>query len=608
MGRGYSTSRASSAWGIEEVLSTKEITMGSITAREAQVVEEVSIDELWRHTSYIAKEDRLSGSEGEARAIRYFKDLMEGFGYEVKILEIENFISLPMRASIKVISPEVRELSCITHSFSLSTPPEGLEAELIYTCKADDLQIKGKIVLCEGIATPGGCWKMEQRGALGQVWINENELPTNMIISTVWGQPTPESVHFLPKNAVVSTGKTNGSHLKSLCEKGPVRIRLLAETWTGFRQLPLAVADLRGKVEPDKFVMFTGHVDSWHKGASDNGTANACIVEVARIAARYRNELRRGVRCIWWSGHSHGRYSGSNWYADHNWEDLYENAVVHLNVDSLGCKGATDYSMVECTAELYDLEKRVIQDYTGQRPPYCRISRSGDSSFWGVGIPSLFGLLSRQPPDRSSNPLFPGLAWFWHTEADTIDKIDREVLLKDARVYMAALWRLCTAPVLPFSFAHVSDEMITHLSDLQNKARESFDLEPTIDKARQFRVKAEELQRICTEVNGQFDSLGESAANQRFVEAARALNRCVMKLSRILVPLSYCAGDRFDADRAYHIPPLPRLQRVAEMGTMERSTDLYKFLERSMVRERNRVSHSLNEAMVLIDETLRAIR
>jgi hypothetical protein len=571
---------------------------------ERQVIDEVSLNELWKHTSYIAEEDRLSGSEGEARAVRYFKELMEGFGYEVKTLEIENFISLPIRASIKVISPEAREVSCITHSFSISTPPDGLEAELVYASQIGDQDIKGKIILSEGIATPGGCWKIEQKGALGQIWINENELPTNMIITTIWGQPTPDTINFIPKNAVVSTAKTNGNYLKSLCEKGPVRVRLFTETWTGFKKVPLAIADMPGKVEPDKFVMFTGHIDSWHKGASDNATANACILEVARIAAKHQNELRRGVRCIWWSGHSHGRYSGSNWYVDYNWEDLYQNAIVHLNVDSLGCKGATDYSLVECTAELYDLEKEVIQNYTGQLPPYCRIPRSGDSSFWGIGIPSLFGLLSRQPPEKSSNPLFPGLAWYWHTEADTIDKIDREILLRDARVYMAALWRLCTAPVLPFSFVTVAEEMILNLSDLQKKAKDAFDMGPAINQVHQLRTRVEKLERICKEINAQYHNLGELSADKKYGEATKALNLCIMKLSRILIPLNYCAVDRFDADRAYHIPPLPRLQRVAEMGALDHNIDFFKFLERSMVRERNKVCHCLNEAMTVIDETL----
>jgi hypothetical protein len=467
--------------------------------------------------------------------------------------------------------------------------------------------MKGKIVLNEGIATPGGCWNIEQKGAIGQVWVNNNVLPTNMIITTIWGHPTPETLDYIPKNAIVSMNKANGDYLKSLCEKGPVRVRILTETWTGFKNVPLAIADIKGRIEPNKYILYSGHIDSWHKGATDNGTANACILETARIISKYRKELRYGVRCIWWSGHSHGRYSGSTWYADHNWEDLYENAIVHLNVDSLGCQGATDYSEVECTAELYDLEKSLIQDYAGQTPPYHRIPRTGDSSFWGIGIPSLFGLLSRQPPGKSTNVMFPGLAWFWHTEADTLDKIDREVLLKDTRIYMAALWRLCTAPVLPFNSVSVADEMIFHLSDLQKKAKDAFDMTPAIEKAEIFRSKARELKRICREMTIQYNKLGESSADQKYESRAKTLNHCIMKLSRLLIPINYCATDRFDADRAFHIPPLSRLQRIGDLGMMDRHVDLFKFLERRMVREQNRICHSLHKATKLIDETLRQI-
>jgi hypothetical protein len=43
---------------------------------------------------------------------------------------------------------------------------------------------------------------------------------------------------------------------------------------------------------------------------------------------------------------------------------------------------------------------------------------------------------------------------------------------------------------------------------------------------------------------------------------------------------------------------------VAEMGALDHNIDFFKFLERSMVRERNKVCHCLNEAMTAIDETL----
>lgn len=573
--------------------------------QEQKVVGEISAEELMKHTAYIAEEDRLSGSEGEARAVEYFKDVMTGLGFEVDIKQVENFFSLPLSAAVTVISPESKDLPCITQSFSASTSPEGIEAELIYVPQGSDPEVKNKIVMREGLAAPAPTWDMEQKGAAGQIWINSGDLPRNMCIATIWGHPTPDTAHRIPKTPTISMARDHGEYLKKLCAAGPVRIRLKTEVWTGFKQVPLAVAEVKGTLEPDRYVLFNGHIDSWHKGASDNGTANACILETARVLAQYRHKLRRGVRFAWWSGHSHGRYSGSNWYADHNWEDLHRHAIVHLNVDSLGCRGATEYPDVECSAECFHLGKDVIEKYTGQSPGYQRIGHSGDNSFWGIGLPTLFQLLSRQPEEAgSSDSLIPGLAWFWHTEADTIDKIDPEILLKDTCVYMAALWRLCTAPVLPFDFEATAQEFVSLLKVLQDKADGTFDFGPALEKAAALNERAADLRSESERVTQRVLSREEGGAGDQLNSAAVALNGCLMKLSRILIPVSYSAVDRFESDLAVPIPALPRLQPVAEMAAMDRQSNTFKFIERKMLRERNRICHALIEAAELIDQTL----
>jgi hypothetical protein len=576
---------------------------------EQKVVDEVSAEALMKHTAFIAEEDRLSGSEGEARAVEYFREVMTDLGFEVNIQRVENFLSLPLNASATVISPESKELPCITQSFSASTPPEGIEAELIYVAQGSEADVKNKIVMREGLAAPAPTWDTEQKGAAGQVWINSGDLPRNMCVATIWGHPTPETAHRVPQTPTISMARDHGDYLKKLCAAETVKIRLKTEVWTGFKPLPLAVADVKGTVEPDIYVLFNGHIDSWHKGASDNGTANACILEAARMVAKYRDHLRRGVRFAWWSGHSHGRYSGSNWYADHNWEDLHRHAIVHLNVDSLGCRGATEYPDVECSAECFRLGRDVIEKYTGQSPHYQRIGHSGDNSFWGIGLPTLFQLLSRQPKEAaSSDSLIPGLAWFWHTEADTIDKIDPEILKKDTRVYVAALWRLCTAPVLPFNFETTAEEIISLLNGLQEKAGQAFDLGPALKKAEVLKQKARalnsETQRVTKLVLEQ--EMGDAV--DQLNSAAAGLNTCLMKLSRILVPVSYSAVDRFESDLAVPIPPFPRLQPVAELASMDDQSNAFKFLERKMLRERNRVCHALIEAAELIEQTLSGLK
>src|SRR5207247_2371892 len=160
--------------------------------------------------------------------------------------------------------------------------------------------------------------------------------------------------------------------------------------------IPLLVAHLDGHVE-DRFVLLSGHVDSWHHGAMDNAAANATMLEVARLLGGRRDRLRRGLRVAFWSGHSHGRYAGSAWYADHAWSELHRRCVLHLNADSTGARGATDYSTLHATEDAQLFAEAVVRDLTGQSARGRRISRAGDQSFWGAGVPSAFMSLSGIP-------------------------------------------------------------------------------------------------------------------------------------------------------------------------------------------------------------------
>jgi hypothetical protein len=240
------------------------------------------------------------------------------------------------------------------------------------------------------------------------------------------------------------------------------------------------------------------------------------------------------------------------------------------------------------------------------------MGHSGDNSFWGIGLPTLFQLLSRQPKGSGGpDALIPGLGWFWHTEADTIDKIDPEILLKDGRIYMAALWRLCTLPVLPFDFTFTAEEFISLLKDLEKKAENAFDLGPAIQAAEGFKEKAlmlkEKSQTISQQIADQASDQYSGATADKLNAAAVSLNTCIMKLSRILIPVNYSATDRFEMDLAISIPPLARLQPVADLAAVNPESYDFKFLERKMVRERNRVCHALAEASELIDHTLNSL-
>ncbi len=583
---------------------------------EQAVRQAVSASKLMEYTRGISRWVRMSGSEDEAKAFDYLETTLGGFGLDIHRYQHDALISWPGPALLEVASMPPRQVECIAHAFAASTPPGGLEAEVVDVGAGEhrSAEVRGKIALVDGLATPVKARLAEDAGAAGTIFINPPELH-EMIISTVWGAPTPETVGSLPKIVAVSVREPDGAVLRARAREGALRVRVQARVDTRWRPTPLLVADLRGRDEPDRYVLFSGHVDAWHHGAMDNGGANAVMVEMARVMSRRQRKLRRGIRFAFWSGHSHGRYSGSTWYADTHWDDLYRHAVLHLNVDSVGAKGATVLSEAQTMAETWAVAAHCVKDVCGQDLDRRRISRMGDQSFWGIGLPSMFVDVSAQPAgDSAAGAALAslsggasktgGLGWWWHTTEDTVDKIDRANLHRDAQVYALALWRWCTTPVLPLDYTATAAEIREVLAGIQRAAAGAFDLQPPLDAAARLvdaaaRVNAA-AERLRTALAGT-----RGARKQR--EAAAALNDALIRAGRALIPINYTASGPFDHDRAVPVPPIPVLQPAARLRSMPADSMEYRVLHTRLVRERNKVTHAIDTATEAMDQALQRI-
>jgi hypothetical protein len=303
----------------------------------------------------------------------------------------------------------------------------------------------------------------------------------------------------------------------------------------------------------------------------DNGGANATMLEVARVCAQRRGEWRRGLRLAFWSGHSQGRYSSSAWYADHRWEELEARAVAHVNVDSTGGRGNLLVDEATASAELRGLARDAIAEQAGQRFAGRRMLRAGDQSFWGIGVPSIFGNMGQQPPEER---IAFGTGWWWHTPDDTLDKLDLDVLVRDTRIYLHVVSRLLTEPVPPLDFAETGRDLVRVLEERDG----SIDLSVCVERAHALVERAERF------------------AAARHDDAARA-TECLRRVSRAVVPVDYTAGDRFGHDPALGQPALPSL---ADGGALEDP----RFGQTRLVRGANRVAFALREAVAAFDDYL----
>ena len=553
--------------------------------------EEVSSDELLRHLQSVASEVRLSGTPEEARAFDYIEGQLAGWGYEVNRYENESLIGYPLTASLTVLGDPPLSLSANGYSLSPSTGSQGITGEVVYVgagMPADyaGRDVRGKIVLSDGLAMPGKARAASQAGAIGQIHSNDEQIH-EMCLSPVWGTPIPETASLLPDVPAVGVTREDGEHLKARLASGTIEVRLVTEPYLAWTPIPTLTADLPG-TDGNTFVLFSGHVDSWHLGVMDNGTANATQLEVARLLAEHKGELRRGIRLAFWSGHSHGRYASSAWYADSHWHELHERCVCHVNVDSVGGVGATILEEAPTMAETYGFGRGVLADVTGAELEYRRISRSSDQSFWGHGVPTLFATLSEQPRDDSATGAAMaqllgagsragGLGWWWHTPEDTRDKIDSELLVRDAQIYAETLWQLCTLPRLPFDFAATADEFAQALDRYHTAANGQLDLQRT-------RALALELGNALR--GNDRDALTDAEANA-----------LLMDLAHLLIPVNYTRTGPFEHDLALGIQPLPGLSDAAALGALDAASNDARFLRTRLERERNRVEHALRAAL-----------
>ena len=313
-------------------------------ARLAPPVDQVNTSGLMAHCASFARYVKLSGSSDELESMQYVRSQLDRYGYRTTLLSHDAYISLPGPARV---TADGNEIAAITHSFSRPSPAEGLTGPLVYLGDGTEADftgrdLRGTIVLVEGIASPAVAARAARAGASGQLHISPHEHLHEMCISPVWGSPGVAKLDALPITVTCTVSDKDGGALRDALKRGEnPRVVLYASVDTGWRKTPILVADMDGPEPDGPFIMFSGHHDTWYFGVMDNGSANATMLESARVLAEHRDEWRRGIRLCFWSGHSHGRYSGSSWYADTHWEELDRRCAVHVNVDSTGGIGAT---------------------------------------------------------------------------------------------------------------------------------------------------------------------------------------------------------------------------------------------------------------------------
>lgn len=497
---------------------------------------------------------RLSGSDDAEQAARHLIDVLRAQGLAARLESCPLLLSDPLAGELRLTGFAEWQFQAKTRSFSAHCP-QGVQAPLFYddasTRPRSELdwrqwshQVRGKIVIADqGFEDYVQRLDVAQAAGLIHIWGSAETALHEETVGPIWGTPTPDDQQRYPRLPVISINQHDGQRLLNLCHSEQwVEAEVRTVLNRHVRTCSLPVVDIAGQTP--EFVLLSSHYDSWHEGVTDNATGNALCLAMALHFHRQAETLQRGLRIAWWPGHSNARYGGSTWYADNYRQQLGEHCVAHINVDSPGCKDAVQVVINASGAESDEFLNQAVIAVTGQ--PARRITplgKGGDQSFWGSGIPLHFAL-REVPLQKTSDSPGSGGGWWWHTEDDTYDKVDLDILWRDCQIHVHWLDQLLHQPALPLAANEYLSAMLASLEQLQARLDPQFNLEVIRQRLLDLRDPMLSLNRRAVAETARWQPL---------------LTRIVADFHR----LRYSSTDDFHYDLSYRGGAFPGFQELA---------------------------------------------
>ena len=458
--------------------------------------ERIDYDSLMETVRYFSTLSRQTGTvDGEAAAAYIIRKL-QNKGVDVCEDRPLCYASIPKQGRLKVTAPDKKEIYAHTDCFSAAA--ENIRGEMYYDEISERKELtpkdnqsrfelfKDKIVLTWEL-DEDFYYKAKLHGAKGIVRINFTEADEVMIygVSKVWGVPVPENFMFMDVLPVVVIRRKDGNELIEAARAGiKTELCVTTDVENGIFEYTMPSAYIPG-AGSDNYILVAAHYDGWFKSVTDNSIAAAMIVELAGIAKQMQSELKRGIRFVWLAGHENVPYAGSTWYADEYFEELKKHCIGYVNIDVIG-NGIKNSRMFVNTTRMEGNEfaDDIIEEITGKRPDtYIPMVHAADQSFWGVKVPL----------DIMMNCGNPG--WWYHTEADSLDKMDMDIAKRDINFYTELIGRIINSPQLPVDMMAFLGEVEAFMNELRNDLGEEFDIKPALKSIDMMKIKLEALEK-----------------------------------------------------------------------------------------------------------------
>ena len=422
-------------------------------------------DYAWQRTEDLTDlvGPRLSGSPGAAAAVAQVADAMRKLGAKVTLQpvkvphwvrgletgELVEYQGRPQGVTQRVVLTAL--------GGSGATPVDGLVAPVLVLSSFDELktraaEVKGKIVLFDVAFDQ----HMADRGLAGQAYGQGSAYRRNgprmaaelgavgALVRSVGG-----AAYRLPHTG--SSGLVDGARIPAaavtaedsmlmarLAKRGQLKLKLVLTP----QNLPDAdsfnvIADLPGTDKPDEIVIVSGHLDSWDlsPGAHDDAAAVASAMAVLDVLKKLDYRPRRTIRFIAWMNEENGQRGASAYLAAEQ-----ANAAKHFGAiesdNGVGRPFGLRASVTPQSVKLFAPLQAALQPIGANVFQRQDVLATGDlAGLERAGVPSFAPIV-----DTSS--YFD----YHHTAADTLDKVDPDILRRHVALMTATAWYLANMP------------------------------------------------------------------------------------------------------------------------------------------------------------------
>ncbi|CAO2584404.1 Aminopeptidase NAALADL1 [Lemmus lemmus] len=313
---------------------------------------------------------------------------------------------------------------------------------------------------------------------------------------------------------------------------------------------------IQGAVEPDRYVIYGNHRDSWVHGAVDPGTGTAVLLEISRVLGTLLKKgtwrPRRSIIFASWGAEEFGLI-GSTEFTEEFLSKLQERTVAYINVDisvfanaTFRAQGTPPVQSVIFSAtkeisapgrsglSIYDNWIRYTNRSStvyGLVPSLGTLGAGSDyaSFIHFLGISSM-DLAYTYDRSKTSARIYPT----YHTAFDTFDYVEK-FLDPDFSSHQAVgrtagsvLLRLSDSLILPLNVSDYSETLSSFLKAAQTDlgtllVQHSISLDPLVTAVKEFETAAAALvRRISALQNSNPDPLQVRMVNDQLMLLERA--------------------------------------------------------------------------------------